>query len=327
MSREAQLHALLLSAFGGEAFRSHVELRYPEVAPSLPGRDAPPDRLVADAIVALQQHKLITPRFFDELAEARPGHKLGILAIWRAWPRDELEDRSQAALQELVFVVEPSEAQWLITGPTSDSSPHLAPNPLHDDEIQRDLRLLHASSLPVAVDRPNSAGEISEIARLARRLGARLTNVLLSADARATVCERVAGVNGATRLTIRVSEGPLADAALALPWELLMPEPDRFAVEDAKLALVRDATKPGAPRLNAPAIPLAVAATIAAPEDLPALRYEDEAYRLLKALAPVDTNVAFAELGELDELVLRPGRVDPFGANLPSRRNPDLQAS
>ena len=26
-------------------------------------------------------------------------------------------------------------------------------------------------------------------------------------------------------------------------------------------------------------------------------------------------------------LVLRPGRVDPFGANLPSRRNPDLQAS
>src|SRR5690606_35001290 len=88
--------------------------------------------------------------------------------------------------------------------------------------------------------------------------------------------------------------------------------------------LVRDAVKPGAPDLDVPSTPLSVAATIAAPDDRTALRYEDESYRMLKALSPLGQVAHFAELGELDDLVELIRRTDATavhfsGHGLPGR--------
>ena len=60
--------------------------------------------------------------------------------------------------------------------------------------------------------------------------------------------------------------GPRGDQALALPWELLMPEEDTFAVHAGQLDVVREAVTDGAPPLTAPTAPLTVAVTIAAPK-------------------------------------------------------------
>ena len=102
---------------------------------------------------------------------------------------------------------------------------------------------------------------------------------------------------GRARLTIRVAGGEEAsDRALALPWELLMPEPSGFAVAQGDLDLVREAAVDGAPVLAEPTEPLALAVSIAAPVGAGALRYEDEAFRLYQSLAPLGHRVAFADL-------------------------------
>jgi len=209
------------------------------------------------------------------------------------------------AVNELVFDVDPGETEWRSVGPTPESAPHVAPSPLRDDAFVRDLhRLRGLMRRPVFIGRPQSPAQLAELRHVARQVGSRLTTTLLSADARAAVQRRLAEVDrGPARLTLRIVTGPRADAALALPWELLMPEDGRFAVEDAKLDLVRDAVTPGAPGLEVPSTTLAVAATIAAPDDQVALRFEDESFRVLKALAPLGQAVHFADLGEVDDLV------------------------
>ena len=275
----------------------------------------------------LGRRGLIDAGFFDALAQRRPALTAEIAALRRSWQvdassaagmgvrgkfeeprgaaaaalRDSTDPAACAPSCEFICLVEPGEPQWTVRAPTPDAPAHYAPDLFADEAFRRDLDIL-AFSQPIELDHPDSADALTALDLVARRLGTRLTDLLLSADARADLRERIAGVDRATRLTIRIAEGPLADAALALPWELLMPEPGHFAVGEAKLAVVRDAARPGAPALDAATTPLTVAATIAAPEDQPALRYEDEAYRLLKALTTVDAHVAFAELGELDEL-------------------------
>lgn len=209
------------------------------------------------------------------------------------------------AVSELVFDVEPGEEQWRSIGPTPEFTPHIASNPLRDEVVLRDLhRLRTLMRRPVLLGDPRAAAQTTELRHVARRLGARLTDILLSPAARTAVCKRLAEADrGTARLTLRIGACPSADASLALPWELLMPEADRFAVEEAKLDLVRDAQKLGAPELDVPSKPLSVAVTIAAPDNQDALRYEDEAYRMLKALAPLGQVAHFAELGEIDDLV------------------------
>lgn len=230
------------------------------------------------------------------------------------------------AVGELVFDLQPGEDEWRCVGPTPESAPHTVANPMRDVEFLRDLRrlrpLLHRS---VQVNQPEAAAQIAEARHVARSVGVRLTATLLSPSAREAVRRRFAEVDrGTARLTLRVAEGAIADAALALPWELLMPENGRFAVEESKLDLVRDAIKPGAPSLAVPSTTLSVAATIAAPDDQNALQYEDESYRMLKALAPLGQAVQFAELGELDDLVKLIDRTDAVvvhfsGHGLPGR--------
>ena len=209
------------------------------------------------------------------------------------------------AVGELVFDLHPDEDTWRSIGPTPESEPHIAPNLLHDDEFLLDLQRLHPLlHRSVQANQPDARAQIAEARHIARKVGTRLTATLLSPAAQEAVRLRLAEVDrGTARLTLRVVEGPNADPALALPWELLMPEDDHFPVETFKLDVVRDAVKPGAPDLEVPSKPLSVAATIAAPEDQTTLRYEDESYRMLKALAPLGQVAYFAELGAMNDLV------------------------
>src|SRR4029450_14125574 len=86
--------------------------------------------------------------------------------------------------------------------------------------------------------------------RLAQQVDARLTQVLCSPAARAAVARRIHALDqGRARLTLRVAErGPRGDQALALPWELLMPEEDTFAVHAGQLDVVRGGGTGGSPR-------------------------------------------------------------------------------
>jgi SIR2-like domain len=207
---------------------------------------------------------------------------------------------------DLVFDLVPGETTWRMVGPTPESPPHDAPSPLKDRAFVADLVALREKACrPIYTGRPEAGTEESMLRAVARRLGARLTEVLLSDEGRAGVARRIHenAVRSRARLTIRVAGGGEAsDRALALPWELLMPEPSGFAVAQGDLDVVREAVMDGAPGLEAPTEPLALAVSIAAPEGAGALRYEDEAFRLYQSLAPLGHRVAFADLGDVEDL-------------------------
>ena len=208
--------------------------------------------------------------------------------------------------QELVFDLTPGEMDWTVVGPLTDSPPHTVPNPLVDADFITLLQELREwSSQPLRLDDPTTPTVRARLDRLARQVGARLTQVLCSPAARAAVARRIHALDqGRARLTLRVAErGPRGDQALALPWELLMPEEDTFAVHAGQLDVVREAVTDGAPPLTAPTAPLTVAVTIAAPEGQAALHYEQEAFRLYAALAPLGHQVAFSDLGTVEDLI------------------------
>ena len=207
--------------------------------------------------------------------------------------------------QELVFDLTPGEMDWTVVGPLTDSPPHTVPNPLVDADFITLLQELREwSSQPLRLDDPTTPTVRARLDRLARQVGARLTQVLCSPAARAAVARRIHALDqGRARLTLRVAErGLRGDQALALPWELLMPEEDTFAVHAGQLDVVREAVTDGAPPLTAPTAPLTVAVTIAAPEGQAALNYEQEAFRLYAALAPLGHQVAFSDLGTVEDL-------------------------
>jgi hypothetical protein len=207
---------------------------------------------------------------------------------------------------ELVFEITPGDKTWTVVGPTRESPSRQVPNPLADKELVSRLNLLRETSSQPVVEGASDSREREALMRsLSRAMGGRLTELLLSAEARAQVVRGIhqAAVRGRARLTLRVREGAQADQALALPWELLMPEEGRFAVEDMVLDLVREAVVEGAPTLEEPTGPLSLAVTVSAPEDQTALRYEDEAFRLHQSLVPSGHRVVFSELGNVEDLV------------------------
>lgn len=225
---------------------------------------------------------------------------------------------------DFVFDLEAGEVQWRSVGPTPAFLPHSTPSLLADETFVRDLEQLRTRiGQPILAKSRSCDAQIAELERVARRIGARLTETLLSAEARTAVCKRLGEADrGVPRLTLRIVGGRNGDEALALPWELLMPETGCFCVEGARLDLVRDAMRSGAPELDTPTGPLSVAVAIAAPEDQNALRYEEEAYRLLQVLAPLGQHAHFAELGEVDDLIeqilhTRPTVVHFSGHGLP----------
>jgi len=207
---------------------------------------------------------------------------------------------------ELVFELHPGEKAWTVVGPTPESTPHTIPNPLGDAGLVELLgKLRESTGVLVPLDHPEAAAMEAALHHLASRIGERLTPVLLSDEARAVVVRRMnQRERGRARLTVRVrNETSLGDRALALPWELIAPEPGTFPVRDGRLDLVHEAVAEGAPELPEPSGPLTVAVAIAAPEDQAALDYEKEAFRLQSALSPLGQRVAFAELGGFEDLV------------------------
>jgi tetratricopeptide (TPR) repeat protein len=207
---------------------------------------------------------------------------------------------------DLTFELQPGEDTWTIVGPTAESAPHTVPNPLADAELVKLLgELRKATGLLIPLSHPVAAATEAALQNLALRIGDRLTEALLSEEARAAVVRRMNQRDrGRALLAIRVKdETPLGDRALALPWELITSQPGRFAVRDGGLDLVREAVADGAPPLPEPTGPLTVAVTIAAPEDQAALDYEKEAFRLQAALASLGQRVAFSDLGGIQDLV------------------------
>ena len=156
-------------------------------------------------------------------------------------------------------------------------------------------------------DRPDSSGTAAFVQGLARRVSDRLTQALLTEDDRRALVAALDG-NGRVRLVIRVRPATggwnqTADAALALPWELLAPESGVYPVRDGRLAVIREAVTDQAPDLPEPSGPLTLAVTIAAPEDRAGFPYEQESFRLLAALTPLGQRAVFSNLGGLNDLV------------------------
>ncbi len=203
-------------------------------------------------------------------------------------------------LHELVFDLDPGETVWTVTGPTPESPAHTAPNPLADPELAALLAQLKESvSHAVPLAHPQADLLVRRLELLAVQVSQKLTPVLLSETARDRVLERLNQVDrGRPRLVLRVADAsPRGDQALALPWELLAPQPGECAVRAGRLDVLREAVMPGAPGLPKPTGPLTVAVTVAAPEDQGRLNYEAESFRLQAALSSLGHKAAFASEG------------------------------
>ena len=189
---------------------------------------------------------------------------------------------------------------------------------LTDEDFRADLvGLREWSSHPIPMGRPDPVGTESFLRELARRISRRITDTLLEEAERQSLSKALRE-QGRTRLVIRAAarEGRtgVADAALALPWELLAPgKPEDYPARDGRLSVVREAVAPGAPILDLPTGPLTLAVSIAAPESpegRTSFSYERESFRLLSALTPLGQRAAFANLGGLDDLVALVAHVD-----------------
>lgn len=150
--------------------------------------------------------------------------------------------------QELTFELTPGKDRWRVVGPTRESTAHEVSNPLADKELVDKLAALRKEACKaVRVGTPEAAAQEAVVGSLARGIGARLSEVLLSSEARAQVVRRSHDAQrGRARLSIRVAgASEESDRALALPWELLMPEPGEFPVQRNTLDVVYRAAEGG----------------------------------------------------------------------------------
>lgn len=205
----------------------------------------------------------------------------------------------------LVFTLTPGEHTWTVVGPTVESAVHRVDNPLREPTLRRALIDIRSyTQRPVRLDDSLSAQSIAAQEQLAMDIGERLALVLLSSGARAQVCERMNSLHrGRARMIIRVIDDAYTDDALALPWEYLTPTAGVFAVRENMLDIAREAVTPGAPETAITDSPLSVAVSIAAPTDQTALRHEEEAFRLVRAMDALGHQVAFTDLGRVHDFV------------------------
>jgi tetratricopeptide (TPR) repeat protein len=200
-------------------------------------------------------------------------------------------------------------------------------DPLADPKLLEDLetlRKLDHRPLPLGEHghlTPEAAGVAAALRALAADVGDRLTDALLSQPAREALVKAVQTGLGAEPPLLHLRVHPAtggeaaeyqADRALALPWELLRLD-GHFPVEEGTLDLAREAVVPSATGLTAPDKPLSVVATVAAPVDATALDYEEEMYRLWRALGEKkeERRLLVTDLGTLDELAREVERFHP----------------
>ena len=209
---------------------------------------------------------------------------------------------------DLAFRLEARSTVWTVQGPAS--SGRSVPSPFTDEGFRRKvLSLSRWASRPTPLDRPDSLdGTETYIRNLADEISRELTESLLGKEDRHEVARALARA-GPVRLRIRAESAgkewdPAAEAALALPWELLSPErPGTYPVREGRLAVIREAVTDSSPHLSEPSGPLTLAAILAAPEDRVAFAYEQESFRLAVALAPLGQRAVFCNLGTLDDLI------------------------
>ena len=208
----------------------------------------------------------------------------------------------------LVFALEVGPESWVVQGPVSP--PHRVANPIASENFRGLVGSLRDwAGRPVPLDRPDPLQAQAFVEERARRVSAKLTSSLLADEQdRRAVLQALVRCSRA-RIVIRVrsmAEGwdLAADAALALPWELLAPEePGSFPVREGRLVVLREAVAEGAPELPEPTGPFTLAVTLAAPEDRAAFAYEQEAFRLIAALSPLGQRAVFSDLGGLGDLI------------------------
>jgi tetratricopeptide (TPR) repeat protein len=200
-------------------------------------------------------------------------------------------------------------------------------DPLADPSLMAEvetLRRLDHQALPTGERGhllPEAAAAAAALRALAAGVGDRLTDALLSSAAREALASAINTGLGREppllRLRVRAAASGeaaerRADRALALPWELVRLD-GRYPVEDGTLDLAREAVVAGAPGLPPPDRPLSVVATAAAPVDATAFAYEEEMYRLWRALGreAEERRLLVTDLGTLDELAREVERFHP----------------
>jgi tetratricopeptide (TPR) repeat protein len=213
-------------------------------------------------------------------------------------------------------------------------------DPLADPKLLEDLatlRKLDHQPLPTTECgqlTAEAAGVAGALRALAADVGERLTEALLSSPARQMLITAIqAGTGGDPPLLhLRVQQASggeatkrRADWALALPWELLRLD-EHFPVEEGMLDLVREAVVPGALGLGTPIRPLSVVATVAAPIDATAFDYEEEMYRLWRALGHQDEEwrLLITDLGTLDELARKVEHFHPPAVHFSGHGRPGV---
>ena len=266
-------------------------------------RSAWDDALAAHTI--LEQTKTLRPLILDD-----HGH---LPRIWlEASPSPK--PVGQASELALTFRVTADGIEAGFEGETWQPS-----NPLDDTELTEWVELLREKGTqPLPTDDHGvmslAVGNVAAaLPQLAVSIGERLWQAVWT-DAsreRLLVATRAGrgGVPAFLRIQVAVEDGDgqagreqLANRLLALPWELLHLD-DAFPVQEHTLDLVREAVVPGVPDLQEPDCPLTVAVTVAAPEGAVPLNYEEEMFRLWRAVGSADEGrLVEAELGTLEDL-------------------------
>lgn len=185
---------------------------------------------------------------------------------------------------------------------------------------------------------PSDAAREQIMLAIARSIGAALTALLPPSghSSLAALAGSAPGQGDAlVRIRVRVREPQAnatpadlaqANAALTLPWELLLVA-DRFPVAEGKLSIAREAVAEGITEgLPSPPPRFSVVAHVAAPqhEGLPELRLEEAAFRMARALVSLEDRTYFTDLGTLDDLKRAAAKINPVllhfaGHGLPGR--------
>ncbi|MCB9762776.1 MAG: tetratricopeptide repeat protein [Alphaproteobacteria bacterium] len=316
LTPEAHLEDLLSLLFGlsrdTDALRQWLA-RWPDTVPSLnflAGKNASSAEVVFDAVVELKRRGLINPRFFKRLIAAFPQQEPTIRVTARIWGQEPAPNRVDLTLSV-------SEDGWRAEAPGLGDWP--ISDPSQDTALMERIRQLRGlDHLALQVDEhgrytPAAQAAVAQVEGLAAAVGDALANALLTPEARVALVRQIdSRKQGDPLLLVLRAQGPrtAVDRALALPWELLRLG-GTFPVRAGRLDLAREVVVPDMNGLDEPERPLRVVATVSAPLEQGALDYEEESYRLWRAMGEDEERLHFTHLGTLDETVRAIQRLEP----------------